>query len=378
MIASESITRRALQHYYARLSKEVHDPDGIFEPLKIIRIGDQKQAGQRWNELSTLIADSKEKRGFGYRIVLQASAPNSRNKQSILKALVFDTADDLLLFLKKTEEYTAFRAVMTQIRSQAPYLLDWCADNVKKLTQAEPDWSRLLAVVSYFRENPKPGIPLRLLPIAGVDTKFVEQNNALLCALLDVAITDFITDKNAKTVARRLGLPELAPLVECAWNCPKLARFFHGCTRLAFAADELATLKLPIKKVVIIENRACLQRYLIVPRPAALVVFGSGFGATLIRHCARWQQLDIQYWGDMDAHGFAILSMVRDYFPRTHALGMNKAAWQANRDKVVTGKPYSGAEPANLTSEEHTLFTFVRTHTLRLEQEVVELPENGR
>lgn len=374
MIAQESIERSAMQHYYKYLSGVVAN-QALFEPLKINRIGDRKQAAQRFDELTTLAAGTKEKRGFGYRIVLNPPTPNSRNKQSTVKAIVFDTLDDILLFLQKTAEYAAFCNTIDLIRTQTPYLLDWCAANVKTLTKSDLDWPRLLSVVQFFRENPQPNLPLRLLPIAGVDTKFIEQNNTLLCTLLDVAVPESVVDKTAKTVASRFGLPELAPLVECCWNCPELTRFFHGCTRLAFAANELPLIELPIKTVTIIENRACLQRYLAMPRPATLVVFGSGFGAALVRDCTHWKTLNVQYWGDIDAHGFAILNMVRKYFTNAHSLWMDKATWKANEDKVVTGKQYSGAELLNLTSAELVLFRKVQAGGLRLEQEVVEMSE---
>ena len=376
MIAQESIERSAMQHYYKYLSGVVANPKALFEPLKINRIGDRKQAAQRFDELTTLAAGTKKKRGFGYRIVLNPPAPNSRHKQSTVKAIVFDTLNDILHFLEKAAEYAAFCNTIDLIRTQTPYLLDWCAANVKTLTKSDLDWPLLLPVVQFFREHPQPNLPLRLLPIAGVDTKFIEQNNTLLCALLDVAVPESVVDKTAKTVARRFGLPELAPLVECCWNCPELTRFFHGCTRLAFAANELPLLELPIKTVTIIENRACLQRYLAAPRPATLVVFGSGFGTALVRDCKHWLALDIQYWGDIDAHGFAILNIVRNYFPNSRSLWMDEATWQANQHNVVQGKQYAGAELPNLKPAELALFRKVQASGLRLEQERVEISES--
>jgi hypothetical protein len=50
------------------------------------------------------------------------------------------------------------------------------------------DWSRILAVLDWFRDHPNSDFYLRQLDIEGVDTKFIESRNPLLAKLLAVVV----------------------------------------------------------------------------------------------------------------------------------------------------------------------------------------------
>ncbi|BFO23151.1 hypothetical protein SHKM778_95390 (plasmid) [Streptomyces sp. KM77-8] len=51
---------------------------------------------------------------------------------------------------------------------------------------------------------------------------------------------------------------------------------------------------------------------------------GSGYAASLLRHLPWLADIDLWYWGDIDTHGFAILSRVRGHFPHTRSLLMDR------------------------------------------------------
>ena len=51
------------------------------------------------------------------------------------------------------------------------------------LLEHSEDWAKILAVLVWFRANPRPAMYLRQVDIAGVDTKFIEARRSLLTEL---------------------------------------------------------------------------------------------------------------------------------------------------------------------------------------------------
>jgi hypothetical protein len=370
MITTTDIRRRAEAHYRQWLTA-IASGNPAYEPLTIKRTGDQKKAEDRWEALNEIVTQSKEKIGYGYRIELEAPAPNSKNKQSRLRAVVFDTGIDLLQFIEKTAEFDQFKHDCALI-SEVPELAPWCAAHVREVVQYAAVWPRLLAVVRFFQENPAPVLPVRLLPVEGVDTKFIEQYNGVLCQLLDLILPQAYIDTRHKTLSKRYGLPEQAPLIECAWNDPSLVAQYGGFNRLAFPVDQLGQIPLTASRILVVENRNSMLQVLHQPFADGIVIFGGGYGVSLLKDCQWLQQKILHYWGDLDAHGLAILSRFRDFFPNTQAVMMDESTFDAYPHAWVVGKPYHGAVPENLNNEERQLFERLNSKLLRLEQERVQ------
>jgi hypothetical protein len=104
---------------------------------------------------------------------------------------------------------------------------------------------------------------------------------------------------------------------------------------------------------------------------------GIGYGVDMLPDIPWLGEKDIIYWGDIDTHGFAILSQIRGYFPNVRSILMNrkilldhKALWGAEDP----AKRYAG-DLSHLTPEEYDLFVGLKQNTLgphlRLEQERV-------
>ncbi len=370
MITTADIRKRAEAHYRQWLTA-IAQGNPAYEPLTIKRTGDQKKAEERWEALSELVNQSKEKTGLGYRIELEAPPPNSKNKQSRLRAIVFDTAGDLLQFIEKTPELDNFKRNFALING-TPELASWCAAHVREVVQYDAVWPQLLAVVRFFQEDPAPALPIRLLPIEGVDTKFIEQYNGVLCQLLDNILPKAAIYTAHKNFSKRYGLPEQAPLVECAWNDPTLVAQYGGFNRLAFPADQLGQIPLAASRILVVENKNSMLQALQEPFSDGMVIFGGGYGISLLKDCQWLHQKVLYYWGDLDAHGLAILSRFRDFFPNIRALMMDETTFEAYPHAWVEGKPYYGAVPENLSAEERQLFERLNSKLLRLEQERVQ------
>lgn len=120
-------------------------------------------------------------------------------------------------------------------------------------------------------------------------------------------------------------------------------------------------------RILVVENRNCKLQVLHHHFADAIVIFGGGYGVSLLKDCQWLLQKDLYYWGDLDTHGLAILSRFRDFFPNTQGV----TTFDAYPHAWVAGKPYHGAVPENLSNEERRLFERLNSKLLRLEQERV-------
>jgi hypothetical protein len=105
----------------------------------------------------------------------------------------------------------------------------------------------------------------------------------------------------------------------------------------------------------------------------SIAIFGRGFGLGLLKDALWLNDKQIIYWGDIDAHGFQILSQLRLYFPRTQSLLMDLETFNEFKDFAVTGTETNINQLTNLTVEENQLFKHLLNlkKKNRLEQEKI-------
>jgi hypothetical protein len=372
MITIEKIKNKAEAYYYKWLER-IADHDAPYAPLVLTRIADDGSLQEdRLALMAELIDHSKKKLGQGYWIEIESSGGRGgRVPQSKIKKITFETQEDLLFFLDKTAAFDAFNATLVHIRAVAPYLREWTVKQVKMVEQNTEIWPALLAVVLYFRKNPSPGVPQRLLPIEGIDTKFIGNNNALLCSLIDATIPPDYVDKTYSDFERRYKLKDKEPFIHCYFNDPKLVAHYHGFTSLAFPAHQLAQRPQPVETVIIVENSHSPQQLLQHELPNTMIIFGGGYGVAVLKEAHWLRDVRLLYWGDLDTHGLAILSKVRSYFPNVQSFLMDEGTFETYQDYVVTDKPFKGEAPSYLTAAEKSLFALLKENGLRLEQERV-------
>jgi hypothetical protein len=229
-------------------------------------------------------------------------------------------------------------------------------------------------VLDWFAAHPTPGLYLRQLDIPGVDTKFIEGDRGLLSELLDIVLPKEAIDRSAsgiKGFSQRYGLRDEPRLLRFRLLDPNVR--LQGLSDISLTPSEFRTLDLPVRRLFITENRT---NGLAFPRhPAAIVVFGLGYGLDRFAATPWLQDLDVWYWGDIDTHGFRILDRLRARLPRARSLLMDRATLQAHRSLWVqepAEKRYTG-ELFRLSSDERLLFEDLRHdrvgQRIRLEQE---------
>lgn len=316
--------------------------------------------------------------GEGYRIEYREIEHRRLGSQRLPDRVVFDTPLDLVGYLGKARALGDFARSARAIRNRFPALKAWIDGSPMQVLEHRADWPRLLSVLEYFVLHPRPNLYIRELLIPGVDSKFIEGRKRLLAELLDWVLPDTALDLAITGLARhgferRYGLRYDQPLIRLRLLDAVLSGGLGGLSDVSLPLDRFITLDPPCRRVFITENK--VNGLTFPPVADSLVVFGLGYGVEALCQCAWLGQREILYWGDLDTHGFAILSQLRGLFPRVRSFLMDSATLDAGREAWVqeaVDKRYGG-DPENLTAAERSLFRKLRDDRLgervRLEQE---------
>lgn len=148
---------------------------------------------------------------------------------------------------------------------------------------------------------------------------------------------------------------------------------FAGASDITLTVRDFAKLDLLVDRVFITENKINGLAFPGVRN--GLVIFGLGYGVQLLKEVPWLGACQIHYWGDIDSHGFAMLSQLRSYFPRTRSLLMDEATLLACRSwwgSEPSATAHRAEQLPNLNETEQLLYQRLKAHwqpNLRLEQE---------
>lgn len=346
-------------------------------PLRIrVRGPDSSELAARFGDAQTWIgaleAASRTGRGFGFDLVWREVRHRQLGRNRIPSEIVVPTEADALLLIRKQADAKRFDALASATATTFPELLPWLARKSLLALEHATDWARILAVLAWFRENPRSGLYLRQVDIPQVDTKFIESRRGLLSELLDVVLLPVSSappPSNAFTFEGRYGLR----------NKPATVRFrlldgqslFAGLSDISTPAEEFARLDLNPQVVFITENE--VNGLAFPPIDGAVVLFGLGYSLDLLAKVEWFRRSCLVYWGDIDTHGFAMLARLRAYFPTAQSLLMDEATLLTHRPLWVREeRPFAG-ELARLSETERRLFEDLKLNRygdhVRLEQE---------
>lgn len=369
MISPSEIKRKAERKYPAFLSSLISN--GNLFPLLIT--GD-KNPGKNFAafqvQLQALLLKSKEYKGYGYTITYKRVKTKSYGEQDIPELIYFEDKGDYVRFLSKEKETLAFQRDVSEILSNFPALQDWASRNVLKIVQYAGHWDSLLKVCKYFQQCPRPGLYIRELPIA-VHTKFIEKHQSVLQELLDILISADINIAEQQ-FEKRFSLKVAEPLIRFKLlDAAMAAHFFSGLDDISIPVSGFMNLLLPVKRVIIVENKISLYTTLTLPKMShTLAIFGSGYRLGLLKHVHWLNQVDIFYWGDIDAQGFEILSQIRGYFSHVQSRLMDKVTFEKFFEGD-SGTPTRVESALNLTVAELELYHKLKQNNWRLEQEKI-------
>jgi hypothetical protein len=346
-------------------------------PLRIsIRGPRPAELGTRFDEVKSWVraleAGSKAAKGYGYELELERVENRVVGAQRLPTAAVVATEEDGLRLIRRLRDRDRFKALADATLAAFPELRSWLLRRSLTVLAEADAWEQVLAVLAWFREHARPGIYLRQIDVPGVHTKFIERRRKLLTELLDLvlpssAIASAFT--GAAAFEQRYGLRVRPALVRFRILDPDLR--VSGLSDLTVPVAELVSLDLPVRRVFVTENEVNGLAFPDVPE--SIVVFGLGYGVDRLAELPWLARREIVYWGDLDTHGFAILSRLRAVSQHAGSFLMDRETLLAHRGLWVREpEPHRGSLPG-LTPEERQLYEDLRDDRLgecvRLEQE---------
>lgn len=321
-------------------------------------------------EIHQIISQSKEKKGFGYTLEFLQVKTKYLGIQDLPIAIYFDTDKDFLKFLGKEKEVDLFKSSVEKITTEFPELKEWIIKNPLRVIANQTEWESILKVCKYFKQNPQPNLYVRELPIK-VHTKFIERNQSVIRELLDILISEYI-NIDGKQFEKRFNLKFAEPQIRFKILDKEISqKFFSGLDDIAIPISQFENLNLSIKRVLVVENKTTLYTTLTLPKMYdTIAIFGSGYSVSNLKNVRWFDNLELLYWGDLDAQGFEILSQFRTYFPKTKSVLMDRQTFDSffEEDK---GTPTNISIKLNLTDKEYQLYELLKANNWRLEQEKI-------
>ncbi len=332
-----------------------------------VEIAEQFDAVRAWIAgLRALPRLRVELREFRHRILGTNQVPH---------AVWVDSLDDALALLGKRGEGARFAALVARTRVRRPELLDWLARKPHKALELAEAWDRLLDVVAWLEDHPRPNLYLRQVDIAGVDSKFIEAHRGVLAQWLDLVLPPQAIDSTAGGItgfSRRYGFREKPQRVRLRVLDPDHALLpGGGSADITLDAASFARLQPGVSKVFITENEI---NFLAFPQVKdGLLIFGAGYGFDVLADAHWLRHCQIYYWGDIDTHGFAILDQLRACLPHARSIMMDRATLRAFEAHWGVEERPTRHDLHRLDSEERVLYDELRDNRirrqLRLEQE---------
>lgn len=364
MITPKELFEKSEKQFFKTVSAVLKGEE-IF-PLVIS--SNKKISGTNFSELKDAILPlyqhSKQAKGKGYTVDWREKTI-AGTKQKIPSKIYFESFPDYLFYTKKIPDYSAIHAAFDTITTSFPTLLEWAKGNVPFLLNEADNISDLIKVCSYFIQNKPPhNLYLRELPIE-VHSKFIEDNTVALKKLLDMLLPlDWINKSETDFSGRYyIKKPNVYTQIRVLDESLKHA---VGFDELALTLDDSALLNWQPDKVFIIENRACFLSFPKVKN--AVAIFGEGFKSRVSKHILWLAKAELYCWFDLDAAGFEMLNIIRQYYPSAKSLLMDKVTYEQFQQFSVTST-YRKLQLSMLNEDEIRLYDFLQTNNKRLEQE---------
>jgi hypothetical protein len=230
------------------------------------------------------------------------------------------------------------------------------------------DFDRVLVLLTWLETNPTSGLYLRQLPVPGLDTKWIESRTRMVTELVRAlragsSESDFFALCGLKVPPFRIRIRIL---------CPRLRQAVGGLCDVEGPLEEFAALEMNPSAALIVEN---LATGLALPDLAGTIaIMRLGNAANVLARVPWLRAAALHYWGDIDTHGFAILSRVRSVLPGLKSLLMDSETLLAHRTLWVQEREqHPDAALEHLLPSERSVFDGLRSNVwgerVRLEQE---------
>lgn len=291
-----------------------------------------------------------------------------------------DGYQQLWQYLGVGQQVHLFSSALERAKVSAPRLADWMLAHPMKVLALEAGWDNIVGTVQWIDSQARPGSFLRQIDVPGVDTKFIERHRGVLTDLLDLQLAEDRIDRTRPRSDfagryRFRNKPDYVRLRLLGSGSGAVPRpsGWQEFSEITVRADELVSAPPGISTVYVIENEIT---YLAFPAAEkSMVIFGGGYAVSVLKSLGWLGERELVYWGDIDTHGFAILSRLRRVFPHARSMLMDRGTLLAHDGQWVTEPSPASADLEFLHADEADLYRDLVEDALgpsvRLEQERV-------
>ncbi|MBD8527823.1 Wadjet anti-phage system protein JetD domain-containing protein [Pseudomarimonas arenosa] len=230
----------------------------------------------------------------------------------------------------------------------------------------------VIAVFEWLLAHPDSQLYPRQLPIAGIDSKWLDSFYQRVLREWMIAMRGFDVAPAGDFMALA-GLRSPPDRIHLRVLDPALRMQIGGLGDLLAPIADLAQLRWSgLQQVFAVEN---LQTGLaFADLPGSLLLIGRGYAVDALAQLPWVAEQPLYYWGDIDTHGFAILNRLRQHLPHARSLLMDEQTLL--RHRAVCGDeptPLQAEQLDGLASAEAKLYADLQrgrwAPRLRLEQE---------
>ena len=323
----------------------------------------------------------------------------SLGTQSVPEKLILQNPDDVAAWIGETARWLRAINRFNLLVQRWSALIDVLPRHFNVLADYnDGDFNSLCEILSWICANPNSNLYIRQIPVAGIDSKWLEPHKGLVAELI-AGIFLFTTNRHEPSQKfnndieidndfyNLCGIRRTPKLIRIRILDSKLRKMFGGLGDISAPLEEIVSLnfmsavfnsnnenELPALKltVFIVENVQTALAFDDLEN--TIVVFGLGYGVDILGKLSWLEQARCFYWGDIDTHGFAILNRARSYLPKLDSILMDEAALINHRQLWVSEKDQAAsAELPNLTADELKLYQALKSNvfgqSVRLEQE---------
>jgi hypothetical protein len=316
--------------------------------------------------------------GTAYHLTMRTVGGRESGRNQLPDRALVSGYDEAWRLLGVGGDVAGFDGALAATRERQPDLAAWVVEHPMAVLPLAVDWPRVLETVAWLRTHAGSGRYLREIGAPGVDTKFVEGHRAVLADLLDAVLPEGGVDRRrsrGREFAERYGFSAPTPLIRLrpAVGALPISPYL---TEVAMGATDLAAIDARPRRVLVVENEVS---YLSLPvSEGEVVVFGSGYTVAALGRISWLGTCPVDYWGDLDTHGFAILDRLRAWHPHVRSVLMDRATLLAHRDRWVAEPTPTRAALTRLTPAESDVYRDLVEDTfgpaVRLEQERIDWP----
>lgn len=303
-------------------------------------IGERLEEVQRW--ASALAEGSNH--GQRYALVLGSVGGRSIGRNEVPRRAVVSNYPQAWALLGVRGDVRRFDELLA-LAGAEPNVREWMVQHPLPTLDLAVEWPRLLSAYRWLDEHRGSGLYLRQISAGGVDTKFTERHRGVLARLLGVR-------GGAATFLDDLGLRARPTLVRLRVGAG--SGLPSPLSEIGLRSEELDALPLTVRRVLVVENEIS---YLSVPVPEqGVVVWGRGFDVDQAGRLGWLRRAEVDYWGDIDTHGLAILDRLRAWVPHARSVLMDVETLLQHRDRWGSEDSPTTARLGRLSDDEAALY----------------------